>query len=91
MLIVEDRIIRKGTCSIGQTIKRKINGTRKLTFLFIAKTGRLEKQIIHSTSGFSLKLLRILVMDEADRIMKQVHNNTAISPGKTSKHSDSLF
>ncbi|XP_037046506.1 probable ATP-dependent RNA helicase Dbp73D [Bradysia coprophila] len=42
--------------------------------IVIATTGRLVEHI-HSTKGFSLKHLKFLVMDEADRIMEQIHNN----------------
>lgn len=42
--------------------------------IVIATTGRLVEHI-HSTKGFSLKFLKYLVMDEADRIMEQIHNN----------------
>lgn len=42
--------------------------------IVIATTGRLVEHI-HSTKGFSLKSLKFLVMDEADRIMEQIHNN----------------
>lgn len=42
--------------------------------IVIATTGRLVEHI-HSTKGFSLKFLKFLVMDEADRIMEQIHNN----------------
>lgn len=42
--------------------------------IVIATTGRLVEHI-HSTKGFSLKDLKFLVMDEADRIMEQIHNN----------------
>lgn len=42
--------------------------------IVIATTGRLVEHI-HSTKGFSLKSLKYLVMDEADRIMEQIHNN----------------
>lgn len=42
--------------------------------IVIATTGRLVEHI-HSTPGFSLKSLQFLVMDEADRIMEQIHNN----------------
>lgn len=42
--------------------------------ILVATTGRLVEHI-HSTKGFSLKSLRFLVMDEADRIMEQIQNN----------------
>lgn len=42
--------------------------------IVVATTGRLVEHI-HSTKGFSLKDLKFLVMDEADRIMEQIHNN----------------
>lgn len=42
--------------------------------IVIATTGRLVEHI-HSTKGFSLKALKFLVMDEADRITEQIHNN----------------
>lgn len=42
--------------------------------ILIATTGRLVEHI-HSTKGFSLKSLKFLVMDEADRIMEQIQNN----------------
>lgn len=42
--------------------------------IVIATTGRLVEHL-HSTPGFSLKSLKFLVMDEADRIMEQIHNN----------------
>lgn len=42
--------------------------------ILIATTGRLVEHI-HSTRGFSLKYLKFLVMDEADRIMEQIQNN----------------
>lgn len=42
--------------------------------IVIATTGRLVEHL-HFTTGFSLKSLQFLVMDEADRIMEQIHNN----------------
>lgn len=42
--------------------------------ILVATTGRLVEHI-HSTKGFSLKSLKFLVMDEADRIMEQIQNN----------------
>lgn len=42
--------------------------------IVIATTGRLVEHI-HATKGFSLKSLKFLVMDEADRIMEQIQNN----------------
>lgn len=42
--------------------------------IVIATTGRLVEHL-HSTPGFSLRSLQFLVMDEADRIMEQIHNN----------------
>lgn len=42
--------------------------------IVIATTGRLVEHL-HSTPGFSLNSLQFLVMDEADRIMEQIHNN----------------
>lgn len=42
--------------------------------IVIATTGRLVEHI-HSTKGFSLKFLKFIVLDEADRIMEQIHNN----------------
>lgn len=42
--------------------------------IVIATTGRLVEHL-HSTPGFSLRSLKFLVMDEADRIMEQIHNN----------------
>lgn len=42
--------------------------------IVIATTGRLVEHL-HFTPGFSLKSLQFLVMDEADRIMEQIHNN----------------
>lgn len=42
--------------------------------ILVATTGRLVEHI-HSTNGFSLKSLKFLVMDEADRIMEQIQNN----------------
>lgn len=42
--------------------------------ILVATTGRLVEHI-HATKGFSLKSLKFLVMDEADRIMEQIQNN----------------
>lgn len=42
--------------------------------ILVATTGRLVEHI-HSTKGFSLRSLKFLVMDEADRIMEQIQNN----------------
>lgn len=42
--------------------------------IVVATTGRLVEHL-HSTPGFSLRSLQFLVMDEADRIMEQIHNN----------------
>ncbi|KAJ6642749.1 putative ATP-dependent RNA helicase Dbp73D [Pseudolycoriella hygida] len=42
--------------------------------IVIATTGRLVEHI-HATKGFSLKSLKFLVMDEADRIMEQIQSN----------------
>lgn len=42
--------------------------------IVVATSGRLVEHL-HSTKGFSLKSLQFLVMDEADRIMEQIHNN----------------
>ncbi|XP_031620511.1 probable ATP-dependent RNA helicase Dbp73D [Contarinia nasturtii] len=42
--------------------------------ILVATSGRLVEHI-HSTKGFSLKSLKFLVMDEADRIMEQIQNN----------------
>lgn len=59
--------------------------------ILIATTGRLVEHI-HSTPGFCLKSLRILVMDEADRIMEQVHNNWLYHlDSHVKEHSDSLL
>lgn len=58
-----------------QQLVEKFNGQyySKVDIL-IATTGRLVEHI-HSTDGFSLKSLKFLVMDEADRIMEQIQNN----------------
>lgn len=42
--------------------------------ILVATTGRLVDHI-HATKGFSLRSLKFLVMDEADRIMEQIQNN----------------
>lgn len=42
--------------------------------ILVATTGRLVEHL-HSTKGFSLRSLKFLVMDEADRIMEQIQNN----------------
>lgn len=42
--------------------------------IVVATTGRLVEHL-HATKGFSLKSLKFLVMDEADRIMEQIQNN----------------
>lgn len=42
--------------------------------IVVATTGRLVEHI-HATTGFCLKSLKFLVMDEADRIMEQIQNN----------------
>lgn len=59
--------------------------------ILIATTGRLVEHI-HSTPGFCLKSLKILVMDEADRIMEQVHNNWLYHlDAHVKEHSDSIL
>lgn len=42
--------------------------------IVVATTGRLVEHL-HATKGFSLKSLKFLVMDEADRIMEQIQTN----------------
>lgn len=42
--------------------------------IVVATTGRLVEHL-HATKGFSLKSLKFLVMDEADRIMEQIQSN----------------
>ncbi|KAL5292523.1 DDX51 family protein [Megaselia abdita] len=45
-----------------------------LADIIVTTPGRLVEHI-HSTKGFSLKNLKFLVIDEADKIMDQVHHN----------------
>lgn len=59
--------------------------------ILVATTGRLVEHI-HSTNGFSLKSLKFLVMDEADRIMEQIQNNWLYHLDELVKQqSDSFF
>lgn len=59
--------------------------------ILVATTGRLVEHL-HSTKGFSLKSLKFLVMDEADRIMEQIQNNWLYHlDSHVKEQSDSIF
>jgi ATP-dependent RNA helicase DDX51/DBP6 len=51
-----------------------VNGYRSLVDILVTTPGRLVDHL-QSTSGFTLKHLRFLVIDEADRVIENVQND----------------
>ena len=68
-----EAVVRLKLCT-DEMCAGAVNGYHSLVDIIVTTPGRLVDHL-QSTSGFTLKHLRFLVIDEADRVIENVQND----------------